>query len=517
MVVIKPVSILLIYPPVAKLSEPPAGIARLAGTLRSHGVVCRAVDLNLSCMLDLFDKPPHGEDTWSRRAVKGCGAHLEALRSSAIYHSSARYQRAVNDLNRVVSLACSNSSGEISLANYSEEVRSPLRSSDLLQAAEQFRDNPFFPAFSQRLDTLIEEQNPHYIGISFSYLSQALTGFAMVGYLKKYYPSIQVIGGGGLVTSWMNNPHWNEPFAGLVDLCVKGPGESELLRLFKRQQTTEWGRPDYDDFSRNPYLSPGFILPYAASDGCYWKKCTFCPDKAEDTPYIQAQPGRVSEEIRELGARYKPVLLHLLDNALSPRVLNYFIDAPPELPWYGFSRFEQDLEDPGFCRDLHQSGCVMLKLGLESGSQHVLDQMSKGIELERVSRILVNLRLAGIATYVYLLFGTPSEVFDDALMTQDYVRKHHREITFLNLAIFNMPVCSPEAETIENRFSEGDLSLYCDFMHPSGWDRKSVRSFLHKSFRKEPLINEIIKRDPPFFTSNHAPLFYLAGTDGMQA
>lgn len=508
-------SILLIYPPVAKLSEPPAGIARLAGTLRSPGVACGAVDLNFLCMLDVFGKTVHAGDTWSRRAVKSCAKHLEELRSPAIYHSSPRYWRAVNDLNRVVSIGCPDFSGEITLANYSDGVRSPLKSSDLLQAAEQFHDNPFFPAFSSRLDKLIDEQSPRFIGVSLSYLSQALTGFAIIGFLKKNYPEIEVIVGGGLVTSWMNNPQWNEPFSGLVNLCVKGTGEADLLRLFKRKQTSGWGRPDYDDFSRNRYLSPGLILPYAASDGCYWKQCTFCPDKAEDTPYIQTQPDRVSQEVRDLCARYQPALLHLLDNAVSPRVLRSFVDEPPGLPWYGFSRFENDLEDLEFCRNLYRSGCVMLKLGLESGSQHVLDRMSKGIELDRVSQILVNLRLAGIATYVYLLFGTPSETLNDALMTQEYVGRHHREITFLNLAIFNMPVCSSEAESVENRFSEGDLSLYCDFTHPFGWDRKSVRAFLHKSFRKKPLINEIIKRDPPFFTSNHAALFCLAKAGRM--
>jgi len=48
----------------------------------------------------------------------------------------------------------------------------------------------------------------------------------------------------------------------------------------------------------------------------------------------------------------------------------------------------------------------MLKLGLESGDQGVLDQMKKGFCLEEASRVIKNLREAGISTYVYLLFGT---------------------------------------------------------------------------------------------------------------
>ncbi len=507
-------SILLIYPPVAKLSEPPAGIARLAGTLREHGVGCRTIDLNFWCMLDLFAQAPSGGDTWSRRAVKNRWKHLDDLQSSEIYRNPSRYRRAVHDLNRVFSIAASDFDGEISLANYSEATRSPLKSADLLQAAEQCTDNIFFPFFSARLDKLIASNAPRFVGISFSYLSQALSGFAIAGFIKKRYPGLQIIAGGGLVTSWTNNPHWHEPFGGLIDLCVKGPGEQELLGLFSPEKINSWGTPDYDDFRQNRYLSAGFVLPYAASDGCYWKKCTFCPDMAEDTPYVQTAPQRAGDQISGLVDRYRPALLHLLDNALSPRLLNFFVDTKPGPPWYGFSRFEKDLEDPGFCLKLRQCGCVMLKLGLESGSQHVLNRMHKGIELGRVSRILVNLRSAGIATYVYLLFGTPSETVDDARLTMEFVRQHYEDITFLNLAIFNMPVCSPEAEDIEHRFSDGDLSLYCDFTHPLGWDRKKVRTFLQKEFRKDPLINGIIKRDPPFFTSNHAPFFCFAVSGG---
>ena len=38
---------LLIYPPMAKPCEPPAGIARLAGALRGHRIPCTLLDANL--------------------------------------------------------------------------------------------------------------------------------------------------------------------------------------------------------------------------------------------------------------------------------------------------------------------------------------------------------------------------------------------------------------------------------------------------------------------------------------
>ncbi|MBE0586102.1 MAG: radical SAM protein, partial [Desulfofustis sp.] len=123
----------------------------------------------------------------------------------------------------------------------------------------------------------------------------------------------------------------------------------------------------------------------------------------------------------------------------------------------------------------------------------------------------------GIATYVYLLFGTPAEDESDARQTVRFVGEHHRAITFVNLAIFNMPLDSPEAREVEREpFSGDDLALYTGFRHPRGWDRRRVRRFLDREFRRQPQIAAIIRRDPPHFTSNHAPLLVMHGLDGAE-
>jgi radical SAM superfamily enzyme YgiQ (UPF0313 family) len=152
----------------------------------------------------------------------------------------------------------------------------------------------------------------------------------------------------------------------------------------------------------------------------------------------------------------------------------------------------------------------MLKLGIESGDQDVLDAMQKGVGLSQVSQALKALAKAGIATYAYLLFGTPYEAEREARATLNFVAKHTQYITFMNVAIFNLPVNSPDARGLELKtFYEGDLSLYTDFIHPKGWDRRTVRAFLDKEFKKDPAIRQIIQRQPPFFTSNHAAFFTI--------
>ncbi len=499
---------LLIHPPAAKACEPPAGIARLAGTLRGHGLDCTLLDANLEGQLFLFAAPPHGTDTWSLRAGRNLTDNLTALRNPELYQNPSRYRRAVADVNRVLEQTGKRYHLALSLANYQEQGFSPLSSGDLIRAAETPTANIFFPYFAARLPGLIEETRPALVGLSLNYLSQATTTFAMVGFLKKRYPGLPIVLGGGLVTSWLRNPAWNNPFAGLIDHCLAGPGEEALVRLLSSDFSPRHQTPSYSGLPLNDYLAPGLILPYAASSGCYWNKCLFCPEKAEGNPYQQIPPATVLADIASLKAATGPALLHFLDNAVSPPLMQALAAEPPGLDWYGFARISPLLADPDFCRSLRRSGCRMLKLGLESGDQSVLNAMNKGQDLALMEKVLQTLAEAGIATYIYLLFGTPSESLAEARRTMDFVVRHHSAITFLNLAVFNMPIGSPEAPLVErSEFYGGDLSLYTDFVHPKGWSRKEIRRFLDQEFKRHPAIAPILHRDPPIFTSNHAAFF----------
>lgn len=499
---------LLIYPPLAKACEPPAGIAKLAGALRAHHLPCALLDANLEGLLFLLQAPFTPTGTWSSRAWRNLAANLLALRTPGLYGSVDRYRRAVADLNRLLE-----QKGRpkllLSLANYQEQQKSPLRSEDLLQAAATPAQNIFYPYFSARLSGLLAEQRPKLVGFSLNYLSQAPTTFAMIGFVKAHHPELPIVLGGGLVTSWLRNPTWKNPFAGLVDQLVSGPGEQALLALLGKPEADGYSAPDYSDLPLADYLAPGFILPYAASSGCYWNKCSFCPEKAEENPYRPEPVEQVLANLQGLIARTRPTLLHFLDNAISPALLAALSAQPPGVDWYGFARVAPRLAEPDFCKALRRSGCLMLKLGIESGDQGVLDAMAKGIDLQLVASTLTALKEAGIATYVYLLFGTPGESIVEARRTLAFVASHSAAITFLNLAIFNMPICGSEAKTVAiNGFYEADLSLYTDFEHPRAWHRKAVRLFLEHEFKRHPAIAPILQRDPPLFTSNHAPLFH---------
>jgi hypothetical protein len=500
-------SLLLIYPPVAKNCEPPAGIARLAGFLRGNGVSCITLDANRLGFDYLLNLPCGKSDTWSQRAVKNVTANRAGLQESRTYTGFDRYKRMVSDVNRVLSCVGEEQGLDLSLVNYQDANFSPVQSEDLCRAAGMYQDNIFYPFYVDCLTPVLERRFPDYIGISITYLSQAVAGFALIGFLRQQFPAIKIILGGGLVTSWMRSPLWQNPFKHLVDICIAGPGEQPLFELLSRNEKKPgFFPPVYDE---TDYLAPGFILPYGASSGCYWNKCLFCPETAEENPYIPLPVTQVMADLDILAAQYKPRLIHFLDNAVSPALMTALTEKNYGIPWYGFARICSQLADEDFCYVLRRSGCVMLKLGLESGDQHVLDAMHKGIELSLAARVLKALKAAGILTYVYLLFGTPSEDEVSARRTLDFTIQHHEEIGFLNLAVFNLPLGGPEAaHLVVNEFYSGDLSLYTDFVHPKGWSRRKVRSFLNRDFKRHPAILAILQRDPPLFTSNHAPLFH---------
>lgn len=487
----------------------------LSGALTTHNVEHTLLDANLEGMLDLLKKPFTPADTWTRRAYRNFSNNLSSLRSWQTYRNIDTYKRAVLDINRLLTIA-GGDRVRISLADYNDARLSPIKSDDLLYAAHNPAENPFYAYFSQRLPAIIwpkghlrNRDKTTMVGFSLNYLSQALTTFAMIGFLRQEFPGITIILGGSLVTSWLRGKHRQGLFNGLVDHCVAGPGEYQLLALLHKKPNQEMHlTPRYDVLPVNDYLAPGLILPFRSSIGCYWGKCSFCPEKAEGTSYVPIPPKRAAMELHNLVALMGPALIHLVDNAISPALMQAMCDKPPGAPWYGFARITPHLKDPDFCIALKQSGCVMLKLGLESGDQGVLDALHKGIDLKTASLALQALKKAGIATYIYLLFGTPAETRLEAQHTLDFVADHAKEIRFLNTAIFNLPINSPEATGLETAgFYEADLSLYTDFRHPHGWSRRSIRQFLDMEFRRHPAIRPILNNHPPLFTSNHAPFF----------
>ncbi|OGR23191.1 MAG: radical SAM protein [Desulfobacterales bacterium RIFOXYA12_FULL_46_15] len=498
---------LMIFPPIAKPCEPPAGVALLSAALKENGFPCEVVDANIEGMLHLIRSDVRLTDPWSRRAIKKREEILSELKGSHLYSHMDRYHQRVYDLNHMLAISVDQKRFKISLSDYSDTHLSSVSSRDLLKSAVRYKENPFYGFFETGLRDRVQESASGFVGLSVCYLNQALVGFALAGWIKDNFRNKKIIMGGGLISSWMSRPDYTHPFDSLIDVCIKGEGEQPLLELLGQSRGTKKHYvPDYDFVKKDLYLAPGRVLPFRASIGCYWSKCRFCPEKAETRAYSSQRASRVLEDLRTIEQKYSPDYVHLIDNAITPAFLKALSHERFSFKWYGFVRFEKDFLYPGFCQNLKESGCDMLKLGLESGDQAVLDQMNKGTDLGMVSKILKNLHQAGILTFVYLLFGTSFEDKAAARKTLEFVKAHEASIDYLNLAVFNLPKFSEDAEDLKTwEFYHGDLSLYLNFVHPLQWDRKQVKQFIQKIFKKE--VSATVRKNPAFFSSNHAIFF----------
>lgn len=504
---------LLIHPPQVRNCEPPVALAHLAGALEKAGEPVTIIDGALEGFHWLINQPPGNPA--DRQALRVRRNKDSILTFPKKIKSIDKYKKKISDIRQMASSSRTLFDREIRIspADYQDLNLSPLKSEDLIYSWNHPEQNPYYPWFSSRLKELIKQEKSLNIGVSIGYLSQAITGLAICGWIKKEYKDARVILGGSLINSWIKGPS-NTGFLDLLaDAIHCGEGEEAIVQFTGRDYKGP-GIPDFSDLynrtAPEDYLTPGKILPYSASSGCSWQRCTFCSETWEKNPYCEKSSRKVIEHIYSLSEKYHPSLIHFCDSELSPALLNDLILSPPGPVWYGFSRFLPAMNSAEYCGKLSRSGCRMLCLGLESGDQQVLNKLKKGIRLDLVSNILKNLKNAGILTYVYIMFGTPSESRDAALRTRDFILNHSENISFLNAALFNMPVGSPEDKNLESmNFYEGDLAIYKNFRHPEGWSRADIRKFLDRDFRKISEVGEILKRTPPVFTSSHAPFFYL--------
>lgn len=531
--------VVLIQPPAMKPAEPPLALAILLAHLQAEGVSAKAIDANLDAYLYLLDgerlatRAGETVETSLGRALRHRTSSLSLLRSAIATRSFARYNTAVRYLNRLLALWNSHNGDErLTLGDYQHTGLSTFNPEDLELVASGAVSTLFAAYFREELLPQVAALQPRIIAISVNFLHQVLPAFELAGLLHRALPDVLLVAGGGLVTSWQEPLRRLDLRLPSFNHLIFGPGETALTRLARGEggdhytladATTINFVPDFSFARISEYLSPHPILPLSTSRGCYWQRCLFCPEAAAPVhPFAASRPAELPDLMRSLADNYGIRYIQLTDNAIPVNMLKALAERAGELAglnWFGFVRFEPVLEDAAFVALLAQSGCRMLQLGLESGSQDVLDRLGKGVQLASVARILANLAAAGIASFVYIMLGTPGETETDAEQTLAFLERHAAEIGFLNLAIMNLPrtsgllddprqygIVSTEPVDVSN-----PLGLYQKFHSDKDWNRTAARRFLRQRLLGSAAIRAIVNRTPPLFTSNHAVFFTGSG------
>jgi len=187
-----------------------------------------------------------------------------------------------------------------------------------------------------------------------------------------------------------------------------------------------WDVLDADAYRRAWQSKHGFFSwNLATSRGCPYA-CNWCAKPTFGRGYEQRSAGSVAMEMRLLKNTVAPNHIWFADDifGLTVEWLRDFamevarLDA--RLPFTMQSRL--NLMRPEAADALAEAGAKEVWLGVESGSQKILDAMEKGSRVDEARDATRNLKSRGIRTCWFIQLGYPGETWEDISLTRDLIQ-----------------------------------------------------------------------------------------------
>ena len=410
---------------------PPQGIARLKGFLQGHGYTVKTVDANLEGKFRrLYDK------------------YFETLKTFIPEERHGNFYNIGNDVWREHMMAHQNRD-EVGEGRYIELVKIlvdrifywPVTDEQVGQLNGILDE--FYAKLEAYVMTLLERENPDVLGLSVyrDTLASSLFAFKLA---RRHNPRIRNVMGGGVFTIQLpvgspNMEYFLEKTRPWIDKIIVGEGEHLLLKYLRGElpeskrlftpkdrgpdETVGFGTVDLFDFSdfnlRNYYYHGA-----AASRSCP-NRCSFCNVAVVYGEHKMRPPGETVRHMTELYKRTGSQLFFMLDALMNPvasDLANAFIENDTALYWDGYLRVDGNV-DEGTARLWRRGGYYRARLGVESGSQRVLDLMNKNITVDDIRSTIRSLAAAGIKTTAYIVIGHPGETESDFQQTLDLIEE----------------------------------------------------------------------------------------------
>ncbi len=265
---------------------------------------------------------------------------------------------------------------------------------------------------------------------------------------------------------------------------VNGPGAfihdlSKLPRvpydLFPSEKWLPIGRY-YVGMAQPHWRYDDRVIPIHGGRGCPYK-CNFCYH------HSKARYRSISEmiaEADELLYRYDANMLYFGDDLVlsGPRRARELVESLAKLKrpieYSVSSRFDiLSRMDDDLLREMRRTGCRIMGLGIESGSQRILDTMHKGITVDQIVTGLRRLKNVGILPTVSIMVGQLSETTEDveesmALMIESV--RYDKNIQYA----FSIATPFPGSELYALAFQRGILKDHEDFWKRSDPERQML-------------------------------------------
>ena len=495
---------LVLTPPVCAPTEPPSGAWLLAAGLAGRGYHVGLFDLSLAFYHRVLTDPQVPGPPVERA--------LRMLTETSLYAPQAHRTEAGIVHKRLRGFGERHPGWRLTMM----DVHAPVPVHDVTGLERTLAEHsPFAELWETELGPVLDVHRPRHVLVSMIYLSQLAAGIDLVAFLERR--GIDVIIGGPLIESLSLTGGGLDPLRSVFGDIRLGDGLSLIGGRAGEKMLDQLGWPQL--LCERPYISPRPIIPLALSRGCYWNNCLFCPDR--DLPYEPASHRAMDRLLSEMPAafRARAPVIHLLDSAMPPAMFRRFLPIAwaHEVDFFGFARPSPRLMKNNLLEDAAQSGCLMLQLGAESGSEKVLDRYGKGFKPEECREIVQRAADLGIRTYLYLLFGLPDETDADRRLTLDLIADNADAVDYLNVSLFNLPRES-ELSTRADEFGlelgeypDEMLQYYRPFTQNGRSPRADARRFIASEFQTHPQIRAITRRTPRWFRAAHLAFIDLPG------
>ena len=221
-----------------------------------------------------------------------------------------------------------------------------------------------------------------------------------------------------------------EEIPGLVWISDCRPRFNRRPRLREDLDTlprAAWDLVDIEEYRQVWMAAHGyFSINMVSSRGCPFQ-CNWCAKPIYGDKYHVRSPLAVATEMLFLRNTLAPDHIWFADDifSLSPRWTLEFASAVEQLnariPFRMQSRC--DLMTRSTVSALARAGCHEVWMGVESGSQRILDAMNKGIRVQDIPQARENLRRHEIRACYFLQFGYPGETWTEIEETIEMVRQ----------------------------------------------------------------------------------------------
>ncbi len=278
--------------------------------------------------------------------------------------------------------------------------------------------------------------------------------------VKELYPKLVTIWGGwhpslfphetlseGTVDIVVNG-QGEIPFAALLDAIINGNEFNGIKGIFFKKngniaatipqplhEINDFPKLDYDLLAVEKYfkLKGRRQLDYISSQGCRFR-CSFCAD-----PFMYKRgwygfsPQRMGEELEELWRKYRFDDVNFQDETFFTSrdrvegIAKEILQRQLEFTWFGTMRADQGSRmDDALFRLCKRSGLRKVMIGVEAGSQEMMDWMKKDIRIEQVYESAEKCLHNGIAVIFNIILGFPHETrasIDESLRVARELRK----------------------------------------------------------------------------------------------